>query len=199
MFFKDFRFICEHISTSSGCNLNHFWADLNKIATVDSGKMNKFMLYSRVKQLTNLLDYQYPVLDKIDVKALFSSIRDEKLRERCSELLISTNHFDRAVNQATLVLEDRLRELSNAEQNCIGDNLVKHALFGENPPIKISHSKNVRTGFGLICKGIVAYHRNPTHHGLEEISQQHALSVCLYIDMLLSEIMASSAHVGESA
>jgi hypothetical protein len=39
-------------------------------------------------------------------------IQDEQLRDRCRDNLLAKSHFDRAINQATLVLEDRIRKKS---------------------------------------------------------------------------------------
>ncbi len=40
----------------------------------------------------------------------FDSLADTELKQRCSDILKAPAHFDRVVNQATLVLEDRIRK-----------------------------------------------------------------------------------------
>jgi hypothetical protein len=49
-------------------------------------------------------------------------LSDLELRERCEDLLLASANFDRATNQATLVLEDRIRKKSQPSTPLVGEN-----------------------------------------------------------------------------
>jgi hypothetical protein len=54
-------------------------------------------------------------------------IEDEKLLGRCRPALIGTSNFDIAINQATLVLEDRIRKKSEAPGKLSGHDLIGYS------------------------------------------------------------------------
>lgn len=118
------------------------------------------------------------------------SLRDKELKERCTDLLRANDHYDRAVNQATLVLEARLRQRSNSPSQLTGVSLVNHLLKVESDksPIILSSDDGEQRGFTDIVRGIMAAHRNPTHHNLYSISQTDAARICAYIDVILEVI-----------
>lgn len=114
-------------------------------------------------------------------------IEDEELYSRCRGLIKASKHFDRALREATTVLEDRIKNLSGLE-GMKPVNLVGKAL-NPNPPgavLKISSKKSEQEGFFNICKGLMLSFRNPTHHKLsDEFTRQDALKFCGFIDSLL--------------
>src|SRR5205814_4301419 len=57
-------------------------------------------------------------------------IEDEELRSRCQNELLASAHSDKAVSQATLVLEERIRNRAQLTR-LVGDGLVNTA-FNEN-------------------------------------------------------------------
>src|SRR6266566_168468 len=70
-------------------------------------------LKSRVRQLIAVLNAVFAE-DAPDKQSVISSARDDDLRGRCQDLLDKAEgRFDRAINQATLVLEDKVRRYSD--------------------------------------------------------------------------------------
>lgn len=122
--------------------------------------------------------------------AIYAALRDQELRERCSDLLTASTNFDRVVNQATLVLEDRIRKRSGLN-DLQGVGLVNKALNSKRDDsiLKVSNDPQIHEGICHICRGIVLAFRNPTHHQIiEAYSREDALKLCAFIDNLLSII-----------
>jgi hypothetical protein len=61
-------------------------------------------------------------------------IQDPDLLSRCGDLLIASYNFDGAINQATLVLEDRIRKKAQPPSSS-GETLSLRSLGGEPAPI----------------------------------------------------------------
>jgi uncharacterized protein (TIGR02391 family) len=116
-------------------------------------------------------------------------IQDQELKTRCQDILLASSHFDRPVNQATLVLEDRIRKKAQPTQKLVGENLVGYA-FNEDLNKTVlrvaSNDPDDQRGFTQILRGIVPAFRNKTHHHvINSFSQDEALRVCGFIDVLL--------------
>lgn len=106
----------------------------------------------------------------------------------------SPGNFDRVINQATLVMEDRIRKKSKLEKNDIGVALVNKALNSDSTKSKliISDNADYRRGICDICRGIMAAYRNDTHHYLSSsYTREDALIVCSFINGLLKMINAA--------
>jgi Protein of unknown function (Hypoth_ymh) len=71
-----------------------------------------------------------------------------------------------------------------------GAQLVNHILKGESEKslLILSTVDGEQRGFTDIIRGIMAAHRNPTHHTLYSISQTDAARICAYIDVILEVI-----------
>lgn len=125
-------------------------------------------------------------------------IKDETLRRRCLDLLNAPGSFDRVINQATQVLEERLRsklpfgelcELIPEAKNQIGETLAHRLLAPPNPPIIVSDKPEERSAFHKMVVGIISYLRNPSHHSLNEDTEWAlAWSVVGIVDSFLSEL-----------
>lgn len=116
-------------------------------------------------------------------------IRDNELRDRCGDILLASSKFDRPINQATLVLEDRIRRTSQPTQKLVGENLVGYA-FNEDLSKTVlrvaSNDSDDQRGFTQMLRGIVAAFRNKTHHHIvNSFSREEAMRVCGFIDVLL--------------
>lgn len=127
------------------------------------------------------------------VGALYNSIEDTELQKRCGDILLeASGAFDRVINQATQILEDRIKKKSGLENTTlIGNSLVSKAIHSklENTILKFSDDPNVQEQYAALFKGIIGVYRNPTHHGLDyECSREDALKFCAYIDSLLKEV-----------
>ena len=125
-------------------------------------------------------------------------MRDEVLMQRCSDLLQSPGKFDRVVREATIILEDRLRNKIPHERlsalipdsgKQTGDNLVNTLLSASSPILSISTDQRERLAFQKIMLGVFAYLRNPFHHQIDETTEwSWSWSVVGFIDHLLYEL-----------
>jgi hypothetical protein len=116
-------------------------------------------------------------------------IQDNELQSRCVDILMAPTNFDRPINQATLVLEDRIRKKAQPTAKLVGENLVGFA-FNEQIPKTVlrvaSNDADDQRGFTQILRGIVPAFRNVTHHHIMKgFSREEALRVCGFIDVLL--------------
>jgi uncharacterized protein (TIGR02391 family) len=116
-------------------------------------------------------------------------IEDQELLSRCQDILMASANFDRPINQATLVLEDRIREKAQPTQKLVGENLIGYAFNEEISRTVLRVSSNDpddQRGFTQILRGIFAAFRNKTHHHIiRNISREEAMRVCGFIDVLL--------------
>lgn len=123
---------------------------------------------------------------------LFNSIRDEELKRRCSDLLSAPGAFDRAINQATQVLEDRIRrKAGDGGKDLTGVELVNRMIKSvpTSSTITVSVDPAEQEGFANMCRGVMQAFRNPTHHQItDRFSREDALKVCAFVDLLLTTL-----------
>jgi uncharacterized protein (TIGR02391 family) len=115
-------------------------------------------------------------------------LSDPELRERCEDLLLASANYDRAVNQATLILEDRIRNKSQPSAQMVGENLVNCVLNADctKTILQVSTNQDEQRGFTFIIRGIVPAFRNLTHHHITRtFTREEALRVCGFIDVVL--------------
>lgn len=145
----------------------------------------------KLLQLTSYLEYGFNLSEKvIEIGSIYNSITDEELKSRCSDILSAPGNFDRVINQATLVLEERIRKRSGLDSYS-GVELVNKALNSElsKSVLQVSDDPDVHEGIAHICRGIVLAFRNPTHHRIiTDITREDALKVCAFIDNLLQMV-----------
>ena len=127
------------------------------------------------------------------VGALYNAIEDTELQRRCGDILLEgAGAFDRVINQATQILEDRIKKKAGLEEtHLIGLPLVSKAIHSklENTILQFNDNLDIQEHYSSLFKGIIGVYRNPTHHGLDyECSRENALKFCAYIDMLLKEV-----------
>ena len=90
-------------------------------------------------------------------------ISDDVLRQRCLDLLNAQGDFDRPVNQALIVLEDRVRTMARLPATAVGKSLMRGA-FGNDGPIILSDIRSEQEGWRSQFVGMYAMLRNPTSH-----------------------------------
>jgi uncharacterized protein (TIGR02391 family) len=123
-------------------------------------------------------------------------VQDQELRSRCQDILLAARNFDRPVNQATLVLEDRIRKKAQPAQKLVGESLVGYA-FNENLSKTVlrvaSCDSDDQRGFTQMLRGVVPAFRNKTHHHIiNTFSREEAMRVCGFIDVLLRVVDSST-------
>lgn len=116
-------------------------------------------------------------------------IQDLQLRARCMDLLTASSSYDRAINQATQILEDRIRKKAAPPKPMTGEPLVGFA-FNEDLAKTVlrvdSGEADDQRGFTQMLRGVVPAFRNKTHHHITEgFSQEDAMRVVGFIDVLL--------------
>jgi hypothetical protein len=113
-------------------------------------------------------------------------LTDPEIKARCADTLRGRGKFDRAVSQATLILEDRLRSLGDVEEPLVGEALAAKVLHPKKARLRISDRSDVQQGMYFICAGLSSVLRNPTHHHLtDKFSREEALSVSGFVDTVL--------------
>ena len=152
-----------------------------------------------VEYLNNIyIDNTEETVQKIG--ALYNSIEDTELQKRCGDILLeASGAFDRVINQATQILEDRIKTKAELQKSTlVGLKLVSKVIHSklEDTILKFSDDPNIQEQYAALFKGIIGVYRNPTHHGLDyECSREDALKFCSYIDLLLKEVEKSEKIV----
>lgn len=155
---------------------------------------SRYFLY-KIIPIINYLKNMYIESSEYQIEkvgALYRSLDDKELRKRCEDILLGEDAFDRAINQATQVLEDRIKKKAGLEKTpLIGLPLVSNAIHKDFSltKLKFSDEPDVQEGYANLFKGIVSIYRNPTHHTLGyHCSREYALKTCAFIDDLLKEV-----------
>jgi len=148
-----------------------------------------YYLKDKLLQLISFLEYGYKLSEEIiEIGSIYNSIKDEELKSRCADILTASSNFDRVINQASQVLEDRIRTKSGLDRSFVGIKLVNNALNTDRSKsvLIVSENNEEHEGFCHICSGIMLAFRNPTHHYLtDSFKREDALKFTAFIDNLL--------------
>ena len=116
-------------------------------------------------------------------------IHDPQLRSKCADILAARSGFDRPINQATLVLEERIRAKVRPATPMVGLQLVTYAFHEQLTKTRLrvaSGKADEQQGITQILRGVVSALRNITHHHIvDTFTQEDALRVCGFVDFLL--------------
>ncbi len=149
-------------------------------------------LQSKINQLIRYLEMVHRASTRVvEIGSVYNLIQDEELKSRCSDLLSATDHFDRVINQATQVLEERVRLKAPEFRGENGIALLNRAIKSDPATSKIRFSDNTseQEGYAAIFRGLFGAFRNPSHHGfLAEVSREQALQICAFVDNMLSAL-----------
>ena len=151
-----------------------------------------YTFYSKLTPILRYLKENY-IDDNISkIGTLYSTIEDEELKKRCLDILSSKDAFDRVINQATQVLEDRIKKKAKLEkEKLVGLNLVSKAIAAkkENTILLFSEEPEIQESYSMLYKGVIGTLRNPTHHSTDYMcTREQALKCCAFIDYLLKEL-----------
>jgi len=148
-----------------------------------------YYLKDKLLQFISFLEYGYKLSKEIiEIGSIYNSIKDEELKSRCADILSALSNFDRVINQATQVLENRIRTKSGLDRSFVGIKLINKALNSDSSKSVLIASENndEHEGFCHICRGIILAFRNPTHHYLSDsFKREDALKFTAFIDNLL--------------
>jgi len=191
---QDINDIANGLFEVTGETFEHFMVGPDEIFHPDKRERRWITggIKGKLYQLTAYLENVYHVSSEIiEIGTLYNSIKDEELKGRCADLLSAPSNFDRAINQATQVLEDRIRTMSSSNQDLTGTQLVNTVIKSEigKTVLKVSDDDGEQKGFADICRGVMFAFRNPTHHQIsDKFGREDALKVCAFIDSLLGVI-----------
>ncbi len=185
---RDFNSIVRKISSVTSEDFADFL--VNDPIVHDESKFIPMAIFdSKLKQTINVLNYSYNLSNRIiEIGSLYNAIHDEELKNRCSDLLSAVSAFDRVINQATLVLEDRIRRKLSYTGGLTGAQLINSFIKADlsTTTLKLSDDEGEHRGFCDIMRGIMSALRNPTHHTItEKFTREDALKICGFIDNLL--------------
>lgn len=151
---------------------------------------NAAAVHSKISQLVSYLEHVHRASSRIvEIGSIYNLIRDEELKSRCSDLLSASEHFDRVINQATQVLEERIRTFVPDHAGMTGLPLVMKAMNGEISKSKLAFSDvaGEQEGYVNLFKGLIGAFRNQSHHRfLENVTREQALQICAFIDNMLA-------------
>jgi hypothetical protein len=187
---EDYNHMVEEISIILAEDMKSFL--LKQYRTYSSGQVNASDIQTKLLQLLSYLEYGFNLSESvIKIGSIYNSIADEELKSRCSDILSSPGNFDRVINQATLVLEDRIRTKSKNKDGLVGVQLVNKVLNTDlsKSILKVSENADEHEGICHICRGIMLSFRNLTHHFVtDKFSREDALKLVAFIDNLLQMV-----------
>lgn len=167
-------------------------------STAVGKQVNAARLRSKIAQLSAVLKSERDIISKGSINSNLPDFPnenlpifiDKELSSRCRDLFKAEDHFDRAVNQATLILESRIKSKFPELVGMSGLPLVSKAINPDPSIAKIVFSANgsEQEGFANLFKGIIGAYRNPTHHKIESIERRRSIQICGFIDNLLKAL-----------
>lgn len=112
---------------------------------------------------------------------------DEELANRCF------HHFDRgdyqdAIQNAFIVLEERIRSTAGISQDIVGNELCQQAFDPDGGPLATGETGGERAGVRDLFRGMFLAFRNASHHRFldeEHLDGERAYSLLCTINMLL--------------
>lgn len=123
---------------------------------------------------------------------LASHIADEELRRRCSDLLGAEDDYDRAIAQACLILENRVRLAIGGDATLVGANLMGRAFNVRDGQLRCSEVEAEQQGILFTYQGLIAFFRNSTgHHVVDTYTQHDAFCFVMWVDLLLRLIASA--------
>lgn len=192
-FYDDFVNTIRSIQNLIDDDISFLSADIRVSSDYVNGEVLKARISQAIVYLTELLAEE---LGLAQTELILNSLRDNQLRARCGDLLLAEENFDRAVSEATRVLEDRIRNKSRLP-GLTGVQLVNQAIKQEKEksPLILSDDAGEQRGFSDILRGVMAAHRNKAHHFIYSMSREDAANICAYIDVLLEVIDNAKVNV----
>jgi uncharacterized protein (TIGR02391 family) len=186
---NDYNSVVDEVQKNIEEDLESYKAKKCRKLGSDSDETFSYYLKDKLLQLISFLEYGYKLSEEIiEIGSIYNSIKDEELKSRCADILTASSNFDRVINQASQVLEDRIRTKSGLDRSFIGIKLISKALNADRTKsvLIVSENNEEHEGFCHICRGIMLAFRNPTHHYLSDsFEREDALKFTAFIDNLL--------------
>jgi uncharacterized protein (TIGR02391 family) len=110
------------------------------------------------------------------------------------------DRYDQVINQATKILEVRLRKIADLPDDLVGIKLAGKALGGESPRVVLSKQKAEQEGAHFLFSGAFSFLRNPAHHRpLGEQRPERVLQVIAFVDYLLDVLQGAGGSQAANA
>ncbi|WP_049971736.1 TIGR02391 family protein [Haladaptatus cibarius] len=110
---------------------------------------------------------------------------DAELVEKCL-LQYENGHYQGTVREAFIILEERIRQEGNLNQDIIGSKLATEAFHPKNGDITIGQTEGEKEGIMFLYRGAFQALRNPvSHRFIDEIDESYAYSVLHTVNLLL--------------
>jgi|GEM_PF-3185150 len=132
-----------------------------------------------------------PTLAIGTVSGSVGGIRDAELRRRCADLLSAATDHDRAIREACVILEDRVRIRAGLGDAVFGVPLMELAFSQHAPLIRLGRNDPEQRGAMDLFRGMMAYLRNPANHGLNRADPIDASQIVGWVDFLLGQLAAA--------
>ena len=117
---------------------------------------------------------------------------DPALRERCLNILNTLDEkglvtqFDTVIREMSVILEDRIRQLTGSSEKLSGAELISAAMGGEKPRIRFSDRKDLQESAHLLFRGYSGFIRNEVMHKLvPSFTRQRVSQLLAMVDYLL--------------
>ncbi len=184
-------------------NYNHLIQELEKMEGQDLSdfKIYREDLYYSVQSLKVAVSRSIAHLrtkynleeDKIvGIGNVIQIIQDEELKSRCLDLLSAKGNFDRVIREATTILENRIRTLSDPKLREVGVKLVDRVLSPTTGLLTLDGEPNEQEGFYQLYRGVMLSFRDETHHRIvDRFTREDAIKTLAFIDILLETLKKS--------
>jgi uncharacterized protein (TIGR02391 family) len=121
-----------------------------------------------------------------DAESRSTAFKDDELHKRCFDLLLRPGKADTAVREAAVVLEDRIRKVSELAASDIGVVLVDKALNPRAGVLTIDGPDSERRAVHELFRGVIGAFKNPTSHKIvPDYDATRARQVVGLVDVLL--------------
>jgi uncharacterized protein (TIGR02391 family) len=140
------------------------------------------------------------ILNKIDLGPLLDSEANELYLGSPDELfddeIVSQcfNHFHRgdfqnAIQNAFIVLEERIRNYGNLPQDEVGRNLAQKAFEPDSGPLRFGETGAERAGAKNLYTGAFMTYRNPSSHRMKKnLDRKQSYSILCLVNLLLGSL-----------
>jgi hypothetical protein len=141
------------------------------------------------EKLKNQVDYLAEENSQLRIQlkefegSVFGGVTDPVLKSRLSKL--ETAPLDTVIRECGVVLENRIRSLSQVDPSAYGLGLVELVFSPDKGKLKISDHRGEREGVFMLYRGAMQFIRNPPMHNIIEYPKTRAQLFIKLIDSLL--------------
>lgn len=122
--------------------------------------------------------------------ALLPPILDDVLRSRVADILSGQGPYDRAVREAGVVLEDRVRSRAGVAPTLVGVDLMS-AAFRRGGALILSNAEAEQEAAHQLYRGFIGFFKNPSSHRLTTVTGGSARALVAFVDVLLGIVDSS--------